>query len=252
MRPNYAGWRYEHLVQTKGALEEMLWTGEDYSPVLTRRPGKHRSSRMNHGRVVGGNVVKDVHLMKYDDYLRKALKHLFDHWLNAETGLVVAALVVGDKGIYATSTLNPDGTWKHAERNALETFEAAYGQPPSKDAMMLVSLSPCIRDAGSNTSFGDLKNAASREGESCSTLLRQYGITHIGFGIIDSLDARSVADYTALGFNVVTISDRTVLATCKALNGMFPRILKPQRGGQQLCCRQKAISWISVMPKDHF
>jgi hypothetical protein len=33
MKPNYSGWRYEHLIQTKSALEEMLWTGDDFPDV---------------------------------------------------------------------------------------------------------------------------------------------------------------------------------------------------------------------------
>src|SRR5579884_2436291 len=101
----------------------------------------------------------------YDNYLLNALQHLFSRWLENDTGLVVAALVDGDKAVYATSVLNPDGTWKHAERNALERFEAAHGKL-GKDAVMLVSLSPCIRGAANDNSFADLKNSASREGES--------------------------------------------------------------------------------------
>ena len=174
----------------------------------------------------------------YDDYLKNALRHLFDHWMNKRVGLVAAALIDGDRKVYATSILNPDGTWKHAERNALEQFAATYGKP-GPSAVMLSTLSPCTRVAGSGDAYGDQKNAARRQDESCSALLKQHGITTIGFGTLDSEDAKDNASYTDLGFNVVDIRDRTVLAACKALNDTFPAYIEAEARGETGCVALK-------------
>lgn len=191
-------------------------------------------------------------MSKYDDYLKNALQHLFDHWMDGEVGLVAAALVDSGNSIYATSVLNADGTWKHAERNALEQFKAAYGEP-GQSAVMLSTLSPCIRTAGSGDSYGDQKNAARRQEESCSDLLKQHGITTIGFGTLDNEDANGNDSYGNLGFKVLDIRDRTVVAVCKALNDMFPAYIEAEARGEIGCVALKAqLFGSSLCPKTMF
>lgn len=174
----------------------------------------------------------------YDHHLEKALQHLFDHWLDENVGLVAAALIDDDKQIYATSVLNANGTWKHAERNALEKFELTYGNP-RQGAVMLSTLSPCTRDAGSGTTYGDQKNAVRRQDESCSSLLQQHGIITIGFGTLDDEDVKEISTYTDLGFSVVGIQDQTVLATCALLNNMFPAYIDIEASGTRGCAALK-------------
>lgn len=177
-------------------------------------------------------------MLIYDRYLEKALRHLFDHWLEENVGLVAAALIDGDKVIYATSVLNANGTWKHAERNALEQFEVTHGNP-GQGAVMLSTLSPCTRDAGSGTTYGDQKNAVRRQDESCSSLLKQHGITTIGFGALDDEDAKAKSIYIDRGFSVIDIQDRTILATCTLLNSMFPAYIETETSGTRGCAALK-------------
>lgn len=188
----------------------------------------------------------------YDAYLKRALGHLFNHWMDERVGLVAAALVDGGKEVYATSVLNADGIWKHAERNALEQFVATYGKP-GPGAVMLSTLSPCIRAAGSGDHYGDQKNAARRQDESCSDLLKRHGINTIGFGTLDSEDANDKSSYTDLEFNVVDIRDPTVLGTCKALNDMFPAYIDAEARGEIGCVALKRqLLGSSLCPKTIF
>ncbi|WP_323123189.1 cytidine/deoxycytidylate deaminase family protein [Burkholderia alba] len=190
-------------------------------------------------------------MLTYDNHLENALKYLFDHWFDDRVGLVAAALIDDSKSSYATSMLNSNGTWKHAERNALEQFEVTHGKPTTH-AVMLSTLSPCIRAAGSGTTYGDQKNAARRQDESCSALIKRHGITTIGFGILDHEEANENS-YSNIGFKLINIRARTVIAVCKALNDMFPAYIAAEERGEFGCVTLKRqLLGSSLCPKTMF
>lgn len=134
-----------------------------------------------------------------DDYLRESLVRLRDS-KNLKKGVVAAALIDSGKVVYVTSELLENGRWLHAERKAVNEYISEYGAL-SDDAILAVSLSPCIKDS------------ISREGTSCGDLLlgkdRSLGnapVARVHVGVIDPFQADE-SFYRALEFGFTLTSD---------------------------------------------
>lgn len=151
-----------------------------------------------------------------DYYLKLALKNLKNS-KNKRKGVVAAALIDKNKVVYSTSEKIKKGTWIHAERNAIKYYIKKYGLP-SKNAIMVVSLSPCLK-----------KKTIGREGDSCSNLLlgkdKKYPkikIKRVHIGIIDPTEGNKNT-YKKMGFNLTISSNYKIKTTCKNLFGYFSK-----------------------------
>jgi pyrimidine deaminase RibD-like protein/ribosomal protein S18 acetylase RimI-like enzyme len=91
---------------------------------------------------------------------------------------MVGACVVGPDGrtVYRTSSLDEQGQWRHAERNAMEE----YGDL-EPECIIVTTLSPC------NSPMND------RAGESCEDLIKDHGIEHVYCGYKDPTQDHSDA-----------------------------------------------------------
>lgn len=164
---------------------------------------------------------------KLELHLKETLKHLFANWNDPNVSVVAAAIVDGDKTVYATNTLLPNGKRKHAERNAIEIFKERYGQP-SENAVAIVTLSPCFMDS------------SVREGESCASMLQKEGIKHLYVGAMDKLQRGKLSHYTDGGIDVQVCKNRHLAQCCYMLEDLFERYLEE---------RKKGDSWLSIKEK---
>ncbi len=142
-----------------------------------------------------------------DQYLEKTIQHLAKHWFEADVGIVAAGLIDGANETYATSYRNGP-VWYHAERNAYDLFQKKYGEP-SKNAVFVSTLSPCI---------DDLKY---RKEYSCCTLISSLGIQKIYFGVLDTHHTPSLDTYKQLGFHPTLTQNEKLHAICKKLMQLF-------------------------------
>jgi pyrimidine deaminase RibD-like protein len=147
-----------------------------------------------------------------DRYLEGSLKYLKGS-INPNKGVVSAALVSDDNVVYATS-LEQDGEWVHAERNALQQFVDRYGMP-SEDAAMVTSLSPCSQD---------MEN---RVGGSCTELLSAENnvlkdpISRIHSGKVDYVQVDNSDFYSERGFDFTLTDDSELQTACERLSNYF-------------------------------
>lgn len=142
-----------------------------------------------------------------DQYLEMALQYLIQHWNEPNTGIVAAALIDGEKQIFATSYRSGDN-WYHAERNAFDSFKQKFGQP-SSNSIIISTLSPCIHS---------LKY---RKEPSCCDLISELGIKSIHFGVLDTHHASSLDTYRQLGFNATLTQDSKLNRLCIKLMNLF-------------------------------
>jgi len=159
-----------------------------------------------------------------DEHLKNALVHLFEHWDDPKMSVVAAALVDGDKVIYAATDKTDEGKRKHAERNALEQFKKKYGKP-SADAVMVVTLSPCFT------------HSSTREGGACSEMLKEEGIKNIYIGAMDKLQQHSIKNYEDMGLQAQVCKNPTLAKCCYMLEDMFERHKED---------RERGKSWVEV------
>lgn len=143
----------------------------------------------------------------FDNLLLKTIHHLFTNWNNEHVGIVACCLKDGDKETFATSTKNGKN-WLHAERNVYEKFNSTYGTP-SENAAFIVTLSPCINP---------LKYRAEA---SCIELIKSIGIKRIHFGVLDTLHAKTLQDYSEKGFSASLTQDSNIEAICRKLMCLF-------------------------------
>lgn len=145
-----------------------------------------------------------------DQYLADALRHLQRTWWRPEVGIVVAGIIAeGHVPVFATSTSAGPGRWYHAERNALTAFERQYGAPDPR-SLIVSSLSPCLRPS------------QSREGECCTELLLDHGLTTVHAGIIDpEQTSEGSRVYAKHGLGVTLTLDPGLGQVCRLLLNLF-------------------------------
>lgn len=139
---------------------------------------------------------------KADQHLRQALHYHTRQWLNPGSGLVVAMLV--DNSLQQIASSQYLEQKLHAERHAFQLFAQRFGHP-SRDSIMITSLSPCIH-------FMD-----DRIGDSCVNLLKENDITRVHCGYVDLLHVSTLADYRKMGLNVTQTDAPDILAYCHLL-----------------------------------
>ena len=154
-----------------------------------------------------------MEIKNLDFFLRNALINLKDS-KNKRKGVVAAALIDADKFEYSTSEKIKGMIYIHAERNALNHYLKKYGVP-SKNSVMIISLSPCIKDS------------VSRDGKSCSSLLLgedkdffNSRIKRVHVGLIDP-SQENEEFYKSLGFDLSVTSDKNLQNMCKNLYDYF-------------------------------
>lgn len=155
----------------------------------------------------------DIKLAETIDYLKKS-------WNNPDVGIVGACLVdsIKDVSVFATSTfVEQENKWHHAEFNALQKFRDRFGSP-NISSMMIVTLSPCIRET-----------SVSRLGKSCVNVLQDNNISRIYFGALD-IKQGEFETYETLGFLVSQSSSKKLLTVCNNLAGLFTSYSQ-RRGG---------------------
>jgi pyrimidine deaminase RibD-like protein len=149
--------------------------------------------------------MKDIE--KLDAYLLKTLNYLFKNWYKKEVGIVACCLKDGEKTAFATSAKNGIN-WLHAERNAYNKFRYLHGKP-SKDAVFIITLSPCV------------KGLKYRGESSCADLAKSLGINRIHFGALDTHHVPTLDGYTSLGFTASITKNPKIAEMCQNLMGMF-------------------------------
>jgi len=85
---------------------------------------------------------------------------------------MVGACVVGPKGRAYSTSHNDNGKWSHAEREAIEYYESAYG-PVDDTCSVVTTLSPCTN------------KMSDRAGSSCADFLASKGISKVYCGYKD-------------------------------------------------------------------
>jgi pyrimidine deaminase RibD-like protein len=144
-----------------------------------------------------------------DAYLSAALARLQETWNDTKVGLVAAALVAPDGAIFtATSIQLQPGRYIHAERAAIQLARSHGLSSLAPDAIMAVTLSPCIRPL------------ATRDGPACVELLLDSGIRRVHVGVIDPKQG-DAETYEKLGLKLSVTRDKRLSEACNALLGVF-------------------------------
>lgn len=146
-----------------------------------------------------------------DALLCIALARLHECWMEERVGLVAAAISVSDGASFsATSYQYRIGEYIHAEANAIEVAHKYGIHDFSKNVIMAITLSPCIRDS------------RSRIGVSCVDRLRDLGIRRIHVGVIDQKQG-DAERYRKLGFELTVTESQRLSGACHALLGVFDK-----------------------------
>jgi pyrimidine deaminase RibD-like protein len=146
-------------------------------------------------------------LSALDTCLFSVLKHLRSCWHQPQTGIVACALVDGENTACAVSTRDGE-YWQHAERLAYQQFINQFGKP-SKNAVFVVTLSPCI------------KPLKYRQLASCAEFIKSVGLQFVHTGIIDNLHASSLNTYAEAGLQVSLTRDPSLMQMCRRLMNLF-------------------------------
>lgn len=146
-----------------------------------------------------------------DNCLFEALNYLKDQWYNNNVGIVACCLSDKDKKVFSTSTrIDNNQFWTHAERNAYNKFQSQYDEP-SKDAIFIVTLSPCI------------KALDRRKDNSCTDFMLEKNIKRVHFGVLDTFHVETIADYAKLGINASVTLNNDLAVKCKTLMNLFSK-----------------------------
>jgi pyrimidine deaminase RibD-like protein len=150
----------------------------------------------------------------YDFYLRNALLRLRELEESKRSIVTACILTPPHMTVYSISTLAENGTWTHAERNALNNYLDAFGLP-TRGSVMITSLSPCKKDD------------PTRYGVSCTDMLLGNDPEHSGLvipklhvGFIDPWQP-TLEEYLALGFEITVAQDAKIHDACRRLFDFF-------------------------------
>ena len=102
---------------------------------------------------------------------------------------MVAACVLGldHQTVLSVNEADKDGTRKHAERVAIESYINKYGDIP-EGSIIITTLSPCNED--------DTEMAAGRFGESCTDLINNSNVRKVYCGYMDPTQHDDHEKYT--------------------------------------------------------
>lgn len=102
---------------------------------------------------------------------------------------MVAACVLDPKNrkVLSVNESNSDGTRRHAERVAIDSYVKKYGSIPN-GSIIITTLSPCNED---NTEMAD-----DRYGESCTDLINSSNIGKVYCGYMDPSQHNDHEEYT--------------------------------------------------------
>ena len=150
---------------------------------------------------------------EHDEYLRLVLDYLKTNWLNPNTGIVAAGIFLSKtKYVLATSTLQKQGVWNHAEYNAFKRYEKVISNDYS-NSTLVITLSPCL-----------FKNQKSRNGISCSELILKRNFKSIFVGFIDEKQApQGYTDYQKIDLEFEISHHEKNTRLCKDLYSLFDR-----------------------------
>lgn len=140
-----------------------------------------------------------------DLYLSEAIELQRKLWQNKDTGVGAACLLIPStmEAIYDVCRDVGHNHFAHAEHNVINAYIKKHKAPPPEDAILITTISPC-----SNA------NSAWRVGDSCSTLIKDFGIKHVYAGICVDPDASH-------HFELEVTQNVALAETCKNLHGLF-------------------------------
>ena len=120
-------------------------------------------------------------------------------------GMVAAAVLDPDNQLVAGLNTFDDATdtRKHAERVAIEKYQAEYGDIP-KGSIIITTLSPCSEEMGE------------RFGISCTELIDQVGVKKVYCGYIDPTQEEENRD-----FNIMETENGKIRDLCKSFADTF-------------------------------
>lgn len=142
-----------------------------------------------------------------DLQLQNTLDYLKDSWLDPRSGFVASTLIDNGKSVTTTNTFVTGDKLRHAEFNAVSLFEEKYGVV-SPDAVLVVSLSPCIVYSGY------------REGPACSQFLLDKGITRVHVGLIHEKQG-GLENYRKMGFVISETSNEKIKSVSQSLLDLY-------------------------------
>jgi pyrimidine deaminase RibD-like protein len=109
--------------------------------------------------------------------------------------------------VYSLNHYNDGYTRVHAERAAIEKYEAKYGKVP-EGSICITTLSPC--------STYHNKMADKREGDSCTDLLNSSNIRKVYCGYVDPAEA-DTEDYKQKKYHIKETDNESIRKLCKTL-----------------------------------
>jgi pyrimidine deaminase RibD-like protein len=142
-----------------------------------------------------------------DRQLLNAIAFLEKKWLEPEVGFVACSLIDKKKIVTATNIFVSGNKIRHAEFNAVNTFEEKYG-PVSSEALLVVTLSPCVVYSGY------------RDGPACSRFLLEKGITKLHVGLMHEKQG-GVGVYRDMGFNISFSSNSKIKKISESLLELY-------------------------------
>jgi 8-oxo-dGTP pyrophosphatase MutT (NUDIX family)/pyrimidine deaminase RibD-like protein len=142
---------------------------------------------------------------RLDGVLERCLELLHDkrEATPGKYGKVAACIIdMKNRKVFGVNSPGPNGTRRHAERVAIDTYHKRYGKI-LPGAIIVTTLSPCNR------------NMVERDGPSCQDLLMQVGIEKVYSGYRDPLQ------HSEHPFTEETTKNDSIWAVCKALSDSF-------------------------------
>jgi pyrimidine deaminase RibD-like protein len=127
---------------------------------------------------------------KLDKILVELCHHLIEKQHdNPEKYGMVAACVLDpeNRTVLSVNEAAKDGTRRHAERVAIDSYVAKYGEIP-EGSIIITTLSPCNED--------DTEMADGRFGESCTDLINSSNVKKVYCGYIDPSQHNEHEEYT--------------------------------------------------------
>jgi|FreactcultureFD7_1027221.scaffolds.fasta_scaffold00621_19 pyrimidine deaminase RibD-like protein len=118
-------------------------------------------------------------------------------------GLVGAAVLDPNNNIVTGISTKSDDKWVHAEREAINKYEAKYGTIP-QGSIIITTLSPC------NDTMQDRYN------ESCTDLINDSPVKKVYCGYIDPTQKKNQRDFTQLETN-----NKRIREICMKISDIF-------------------------------
>jgi pyrimidine deaminase RibD-like protein len=157
--------------------------------------------------------AQEIHnYSKLDKILSKLCRMIIKGQIsNNDYGMVAACVLDPDnKLVSGLNSPGEDGKRVHAERVAIEKYEAKYGSVPS-GSIIITTLSPCNET--------DDDTADNRVGESCAAYINGKGIKKVYCGYIDPTQDNDIRK-----FNLIETGDNSIREECKKFADTFLKL----------------------------